>query len=279
MKREDSHLELAFGKTLPILRELTPEQWAQGARLIHEATGQNLLWDFTGGEPIIYRGLPEMLSLVASFSQWAITSNSSIRERIEAIFATGINPSSWTASWHPMALGANIDTFVDNLRFIRDHGVYTSVTMVLHPSTAHCIKEHLERFAAEGFVRQVHMHLGGIETEITETPTRAEVAAGLRTELAEVARSIEHLSRPPADDWARTPDHFPPPNDCIAGYRSVAVSSDGAVFPCYNAMMVESDPPIGRWGEWVPNTEPTRDCTWNCVFGCDLRNILPATPI
>ncbi len=279
---KDTHLQLGFQttKTLPIIRELTPEQWAAGAELVHRTTGKNLLWDFTGGEPTLYAGLAEMLGLVGSYSRWAVTSNTSLRKRIEEIFARNSKCSSWTASWHPLG-GMSIDEFIDNLHFIRSHGTYVSITMVLHPSTQHCIKEHLERFQAEKFVCQVHMHEGGCDPISIPAPGGAEAAHAeerIRASLSDTGHSIEHLSRPIADDWARMPHQFPPPNDCISAFESIAISSDGAVFPCYNAMMVESDPPIGRWGTWVPNTEVTRGCTWNCVFGCDLRNILPAVP-
>lgn len=279
MVRANTHA-FFYGKVLPIKRELVAEEWIAGAKRAHTAAGR-ILWDFTGGEPTLYDGLPALLAGVKDISDWAITSNSILWPRIEALFThTGVaRCSSWTASWHPLA-GHSIDEFIRNLYYIRKHSEYVSVTMVLHQTTKHCIKGHLERFAAEGFPRQVHMFEGGISSDGIpggQPGQQANLAPKDDADLCAVAAEIMHLTRAPSDDWARVPSDFPPPNDCTAGQQSVAVSSDGAVHLCYEHLVHQQSPQIGWWGEWEPAREPHRGCTWNCVFGCDLRNIVKKT--
>lgn len=260
METQDTYVD--FGsKRIPVTRELTPKEWIRGMHKVRLATSKRPLWDFTGGEPTLYEGLPELLEGARTYSDWAITSNSLLRRQIERIFNANIDmPSSWTSSWHPGAK-RDINEFIDTLKFIRSHGVYTSCTVVLHASTKDTIREDLKRIASEGFVVQIHLAL----------MEGYSLANDSDTELKAIYEELKWLNRAPAEDYDSTPEGVPTPRDCVAGYESVAVSSDGAIYPCYRGMMCEPNPPIGKWGEWIPQTDLTRGCDWICNFACDLR--------
>lgn len=251
-------------KKLSLGKQMTAREWANGAERVADSIGEDLLFDFTGGEPTLYKELPEMLHLVKDCSQWAMTSNSSLRPRIEAIFAADIKPcKSWTGSWHPNT-GKIIESFIDNLNFIKSHGVCTSATLVLHSSTKHRIRQDLIRLAEAGITTQLHYFLAPDYTVADETDQ----------EMLELYDELRELNRSPAESWVQDAPNLPHSKTCTAGYRSAAVSSDGNVFGCYKAMMIEPDPPIGQWGEWTPNADLTRDCTWSCIYPCDLRSTI-----
>lgn len=266
-KIHDTYVD--FGsKRLAIQRELTPKEWIRGMHKVRLATGKRPLWDFTGGEPTLYDGLPELLEGARTYSDWAITSNSLLRKQIERIFAAHIDmPSSWTSSWHPGAK-RDINEFIDTLKFIRSHGVYTSCTVVLHASTKDTIREDLKWIADEGFVVQIHLAL--MEGYSLKNDTDAELKA--------IYEELKWLNRAPAEDYDSTPEGMPTPRDCVAGYESVSVSSDGSVYPCYRGMFVEPYPPIGKWGEWIPQKDLTRGCDWICNFACDIKLVEGVNP-
>lgn len=254
-----------FGsKQLPIVREMTAKEWIRGFHLIRQNAHSPIMWDLTGGEPTLYDQLPEFLEGVRTYSEWSITSNSLLRKQIERVFAARIDmPSSWTASWHPGA-DRDIERFIDTLKFIRSHGVYTSCTVVLHRSTKSTIKRDLERIAAEGFVVQIHLYLA----------EGYSLAADDDQELKDIYTELKWLNRAPAEDYDTTPEGIPTPRDCVAGYDSISVSSDGAIYPCYRLMFVEQVKPLGQWGSWVPATDLTRGCAYPCTFACDIKNIV-----
>ncbi len=254
-----------FGsKRLQLGREITPDQWAEGTRLVSEEAGEQILFDFTGGEPTMYPRLGKLLELCAPYSEWAITSNSVLTNQIRRLFEFDIKPCrSWTASWHPGAFRP-MEPFLDNLRFVQSNAVYVSVTIVLHESTKTTIKRDLARLQDEGFVTQIHLYLGegyALERDADQ-------------EIHDLYAELKHLNRAPAEDWDQTPSELPTPRNCIAGHRSVAVSSDGSVFRCYEHLMVETQPAIGKWGSWTPEPDLTRNCDWVCRFACDTRNVI-----
>lgn len=267
MERENTYV--TFGeKTLPISRELSPREWAHGMHKVRQATGLKVLFDFTGGEPLIYEGLGEMLEKCRTYSAWSVTSNTSLTKQLHALYKYNIDlPGSWTGSWHPRA-GFPIDRFIENLKFVRSHGTYTSVTIVLHRSTKDTIKADLKRFQDEGFVTQIHLALiDGYDFGKEEDQ-----------ELKDLYAELQYLNRSFAENMDETPAGVPSPRNCLAGFRSVVVSSDGQCFLCYEHAMRQSMKSIGQWGEWTPKTDMTRGCTWECVFSCDLRLVEGVDP-
>src|ERR1700685_59313 len=86
------------GVTKPIKRELTAEEWVQGAYRVINTVKDTLLFDMTGGEPTLYKDLPEVLKRLNYLCSWAVTSNSLLTRQIEKLFADDIPlPLTWTA--------------------------------------------------------------------------------------------------------------------------------------------------------------------------------------
>ncbi len=267
MRRENSYV--TFGsKSLPIQRELTPREWVRGMHKVRASAPVRPLWDMTGGEPLLYDGLGEMLQGARSYSDWSITSNTRLTRQLHELFKYNIDiPGSWTGSWHPRS-GFSIDEFIENLKFIRALGTYTSVTIVLHRSTKDTIKADLKRFQDEGFVTQIHLAL----------IDGYDFADEQDQELRDLYVELRYLNRSFAENMDVTPDGVPTPRNCLAGFRSVVVSSDGACYLCYEHAMRQSMKSIGRWGEWTPQAEKTAGCTWPCSFSCDLRLVEGVDP-
>lgn len=251
-------------KTIVLGKPLTPREWLQGFHLIRPKTDR-IIFDLTGGEPTLYAGLVEFLEGIRSYADWALTSNTLLRSRIERIFAANIDPPKcWTGSWHPAA-GRSLDEFVDTLRFIRSHGVETSATIVLHESTKDRIKADLARFIDEGFRVQIHAAL-----------MEGYSVKGDSAELRALYDELKWLNRSPTEDWDVSP--VGPVRDCVAGRDSISVSSDGAIYLCYRHMSNEPVPPIGKWGTWVPRTDIVHGCDWKCVYACDIVSVIGANP-
>ena len=252
---------VTFGsKNIFLSNKITPQDWLTGTQLVCDSTGDMILWDFTGGEPTLYEHFPELLNLVKPYSIWAVTSNSLLRKQIDKLDFERC--CSWTASWHP---GANkpIDQFIDNIKFVQSHKIYTSVTIVLHESTKLVIKDDLKRLQDAGFPTQIHLFL-----------SEGWSLNDASQELKDVYEDLKQMNKAPAEGWSGSAPGLLNPRDCIAGYKSATVSSDGFVYSCYRHLMVENAPPIGRWGTWKPSNDLTRDCTWDCNFACDLRNTI-----
>lgn len=253
-----------FGsKRLTLGPQMTAREWLQGMHRVIQASGKKVLWDFTGGEPMMYQEMPQLLMGARSYSDWAITSNTLLRKQIERVFDAHVDRcASWTASWHPGS-GREIGEFIANLKFVQQHSDYVSVTIVLHPSTKHRIKQDLQ-VLSEHVPVQIHLfHAEGFSLAKSED-----------AELRDLYEELKPLNRAPAEAWCETPEGVPTPRDCVALSHSCVVSSDGAVYPCYQATLVEFDPPVGKWGTWIPNQDIYRGCTWPCSFACDLRNVV-----
>ena len=86
----------------------------------------NVAFEFTGGEPLKYKGIESLLN---NLPAWSITSNT-----VNSI--DGINFKKcllWTASYHPHIPDKAKEAFMDNLKRIKAYGTLTAVTMVATP--------------------------------------------------------------------------------------------------------------------------------------------------
>ena len=115
------------------------------------------LYEFTGGEPLRFNGIEQVLN---NLPKWAITSNT--LHSIEKIDFS--NCLFWTASFHPHISDTGIDKFILNVKKIKRKGVTTAITLVAKPETVGKVLMwsdrfyQLDRFYQKGFGVNIHAY-------------------------------------------------------------------------------------------------------------------------
>ena len=269
MKTEDSSIRFHANKDVKISKEMTAQQWLRGLLCIISSATDTVEFDFTGGEPLVYSEFPQLIELISPYALWSITSNTVLTGKLRELFSKRIKPPrSWTASWHRNGL-VNFATFLDNLKYVKDCGAMsTSCTIVLHEGNYTHFQSDIQTLQREGFRVQAHLFM---------SPQFQHMTTGIDS-VNKIYEEHKHLFIQQTDDWDKNPEGVEPIRDCVAGHKSISVSSDGAVYLCYEHLFVESEPPIGQWGEYTLSNDPTKNCSWPCRFSCDVRNIIPKRP-
>jgi len=104
-------------------KELTPDEWIKLLNSYSPA-----VFDFTGGEPLLYPGIVQVLN---SLPLWTITSNT-------LYLPPGIDYSrckSWTASFHPHISTELRGKFLENTYKISSQSIPLNINLVLTPKT------------------------------------------------------------------------------------------------------------------------------------------------
>ncbi len=109
------------------------------------------VYEFTGGEPLRFNGIEQVLN---NLPKWAITSNT--LHSIETIDFSKC--FFWTASFHPHISDIGIDKFVLNVQKIKQKGVPTAITLVAKPDTVQKVLMWSDRFYQKGFMVNIHAY-------------------------------------------------------------------------------------------------------------------------
>jgi len=187
--------------------------------------------EVTGGEPLLYPHLADMLGRDLSKWQWGITSNTqntvAIRQLIDASGGHLMRCMSWTASYHPFASEAKRAAFAANitqLRFAMPGRL--SVTLVVSRHTLPVLDDavaFLRRLPLDGI--QHHVAIQGSDPE----ERRQLIARG--RELFGVEAVVDSVP--------------PVPNRCDRHASLLFLASDGNLYPCLTYGMLAREP-IGR---------------------------------
>lgn len=254
-------------------KELTVEEWLDGLLLIREQINDNILFDFTGGEPTLYRDFHKLVHIFSSIpsTSWVITSNTSLQDKIHEIFKHKESIKScagWTASWHPNGV-RTFDEFVSNLLTLKEYIKNISVTTVLHYSTMYKIEEQMKQLEDLGIQTQIHVYQAQGFSLFKEPESKQH------ERLLEVYDRIKDKNRQYLYEWDSSMEGIANVRDCNAGKKSIAVSSDGKIFLCYEHMNGEQDvDPIGQWGTFRLKETVIKNCSWHCRYPCDRKNII-----
>jgi len=252
----------------PIEREMTLREWTEGILHITNGLREKVLFDFTGGEPLLYKGFDLLIhNLTKLGHQWVITSNTSLTGFIEDYFKEPLFYQSllgWTSSWHPSSR-LTINQFIDNLKYIKSKRDSVTTTVVLHESTKGSIEKDIRLLNEAGIPTQIHL----FQAEDYDFERDAS------QEMKEVYERLKMDNKQHQFSWEDNPIGIQPIRNCVANHKACTVSSDGSVFLCYEHLNVKADiGPIGKWGQYRFSKEITRDCEWVCRYPCDRLNII-----
>jgi hypothetical protein len=189
--------------------------------------GESLGWHFelSGGEPLLYPNLPNVLGELPDWT-WGMTSNSistsAIRRVIDSCGGTLERCLSWTASYHP--LSGRDDAFAQNMHLLRSAGVkHLSSTVVVADSTLPALGEAIT-FLRSLPVHRVQFHLDTHRTSCRSTE-----------ELVEAAEKA-------IGPFPWTAGQTPSNKMCNRHSHLLAVSPDGLLFECVTKCYQNLDP-------------------------------------
>jgi len=244
-EHKDSYMLHAFGMLIPIEKELTWQEWSQALKKFDP-----FILEMTGGEPTLYKGLPELLGSLPIDSKWAITSNTLLTDNINKL--PTYNCQDWTASYH----FHSDDIFLKNIDTIKNHGVPLRITIVLTPDNIDTVKQKVKEFTFEGHGVNIHPILkqGFSWADHNEIWQEASSMA----EKNAYINFIDDIS----SEWK------PEKHDiCQAGMEDYFVlMPDGTVLRCYSEILQYSATTSIK--DFVPAEQPEK-CYIDCMFPCD----------
>ncbi len=241
----DDYILNAFGKDLAIKKELTPEQWIK-----HLAKFDPFVLEMTGGEPTMYKGLPEVLNGLPFDSEWAMTSNTLLTDVINEL--PGHNCKDWTASYH----FHNDDIFLNNIKTLRAKGIPVRITIVLTPDNLDILREKVRDFVFQNIGVNIHPMLKqGFDWKDHREVWDAAIEFAALSPCVNIIKDI-------SDAWVPERHEI-----CPAGTdKYFVVMPDGSVVRCYSDILRYE--PTENIETFVPAKE-NGPCGKECMFPCD----------
>lgn len=194
----------------------------------------------TGGEPLLYDELPQVLS-DTDFT-WDITSNSLRMAVIERMpFA---RCQCWTASYHPLA--DRDKQFAEAIRFLKSKKLNLAITVVYSDATKDVIPQAMEFVKGLG-VKHIQFHIDA-----------HRVAEHLREDAKKYG--IRLVAGEPKSDVV-----------CRKHAMLMALGPDGTLYECVTKMYQNMDP-VGNIRDGIQlDALPPRDefCAVPCFAPCD----------
>jgi len=247
-KSKHNYVEAYQGlRRFELKEELDAEQWLNFFSSISETEG---LIDFTGGEPLLYSKLPQIIDSLPPKWRWAITSNCSL---LHVVFS--LNPKNcetWTASYHPESPKPfnNIDYFIHLLLEMKEYGYRNVACTIVYLPWLHShehIKFYERRFKDAKTPLNWHpYHFYGFKWD---------------KEKLKIAKKLSPWFKP---EW----EPHGAKKVCNAGQTYFVVNNDGTVYPCYSHLIFDSFKLGNICKEWSPLTSDL-NCQIPCVFPCD----------
>ncbi|MBW2081683.1 MAG: radical SAM protein [Deltaproteobacteria bacterium] len=204
--------------------------------------------ELTGGEPTMYKHLPDLLAHVPCDSSWAITSNTLNDVRL---FEPG-NCKFWTASYHYHSR----EKFLANIDWLKRRGFPLRVTLVMTPENA----EHMFGVMRDFRKQEVMVNVHPVLKQGFSWKEHEELIAKMRTLHDGVwVNFVEDVPK----EWK--PRRY---SNCNAGGKYFALMPDGTVLRCYSALLWHGS--LGHVSDFEPSSL-FRPCGKQCVFHCDNR--------
>jgi len=215
-------------------KELTPDEWIE---LLNSHAPA--LFDFSGGEPLLYSGIVQVLN---SLPLWSITSNTLHFSRdIDLTRCRG-----WTASFHPHIKTDQKDLFLKNVHYIQKQGVPLSVTLVITPKTFDSVLSWGDTFHSANIPVNIHPYYDDKDFSWYNYPELVE-----RLKRSPYVRYEEKLFEYRG---------FSGNGYCRGGHHYFAIGPDGKVFRCLSDLSMGRKPIEGLINS---------NCTDLCYFPCD----------
>lgn len=239
---------IAFGREKEVKREIPYQEWLEKLKPFAP-----YLLEMTGGEPMGYKEMPELLNNLPDGCKWAVTSNSLYKKVIERL--PGHNCLAWTASYHNM----NDKLFMDNLHILRAKKINVRVTLVFTPENWRTVLEKINWINDKnGFGVNLHAVLKR-DFSWRADPEHSDIYD--KMEFVAKKRGLNFIEDIP-DHWR--PDHF---EDCVAGSQEYFfLGPDGEVFRCYSDFV--NNRSLGYIEDFKPTSGKIK-CGKDCLFPCD----------
>lgn len=228
----------AYGKFHEISSELNWQDWLQ-----YFNRWRPYFLEFTGGEPLMWKGFKNFIAHIPARCSWAITSNT----LLDVTSIPSKKCKSWTASYHYEAK----EKFEKNMEILKARGFPVSVSVVAKfGNIKDCIAEAFY-FSSLGYRVNILRELNpNINWEGTEQ-WRQIVA------LRAKGFNVVEDDIPPKYD-------FPKGFVCLAGKNYVCAMPDGKIYRCYSQAMLGE--PMGNI-ENVELLNKASECDCPCL-GC-----------
>jgi MoaA/NifB/PqqE/SkfB family radical SAM enzyme len=204
--------------------------------------------EFSGGEPLIYKGFKDIVANLHEGARWAITSNT-------LVDPSGIDLSKcffWTASYHEQG---NREKFIENVKALKERFGLVAVSFVVP------FKKTIDVISLAADYKAI-------------MPT---VKINLLRELNpgvswEGTKEWEALSQMRYYGFNVVEDDIPPSYKfdrgwlCHGGEKYLAIMPNGNVYRCYSEAM--DGEPVGTIWDYKPSDAPY-EC-WRECYGCAL---------
>ncbi len=216
-----------------VKKELGPEEW-----IILLKKYEPAFYDFSGGEPLRYKGIEKVLN---SLPKWSITSNT-------LFFNDSIDLSRcawWTASFHPHIGEAGVDKFLWNIRRIRNAQVGVGITMVAKPETLSKVLMWCNRFSSLGYRVNIHPYYDNADFDWNKYPK--EKAILMKSKFLRYDDRLFSFKGISGNGY------------CNGGKTYFVIGPDGKEFSCLTSMLFNIEDKI--------KSKPA--CDQNCFFPCD----------
>jgi sulfatase maturation enzyme AslB (radical SAM superfamily) len=233
-QQEDSQSILYTDKYYHVEKELTPDEWIKLLNSFAPA-----VYDFSGGEPLRYSGIVNVLN---SLPLWAITSNT-------LHFSKDIDLSrcrSWTASYHPHIPNEAKQLFLNNTDYIRSKGVPIGITLVATPKTLESVLAWADTFHSVGFQVNIHPYYDDKNFSWYNYPEEMK-----RLKISPYLRYDEKLFEYKGLSGS---------GYCRGGQHYFAIGPDGKVFRCLTDLLM---------GKTNIGGLVNCNCNDTCYYPCD----------
>jgi len=243
--RKDGIIDIYHGLSTKALKEISPKHW-----ILFFNSFSNALVEFTGGEPLLYNGLSEVVDSLSSKHKWAITSNTTLPN---VVF--NINPKrckTWTASFHfesPKPF-SDIEYFIDFLKQMREYGYQKIASTIVYLPWLHTEKDinfYISKFEEAKIPLNWHPYHF---YKYKWSPHKIQIA-----------KRLSPWFKP---EW----ESYGISKICNAGQKYFVVDCDGTVYPCYSHMIFDSLRLGNIKEKWSP-LKKKLNCENPCVFPCD----------
>lgn len=229
-----------YGKDHEVPQEVDPADLIKFVNKIGAAH-----YEFTGGEPLLYKGFKDLILNLPAGSTWAITSNT-------LIDPAGIDMSKckfWTASYHA---GGDRDKFKEHIRYLRDTFGRVAVSFVVpfddvRETLTKAVMMRAELQVQTNLLRELNPGVSWTDTD------EWSMLIGMRAMGFNVVEDDIPEAYVFDKGWL-----------CHGGEDYICVMPEGNVYRCYSEAM--DGKPIGTVTDFELAKEPY-DCYREC-YGC-----------
>jgi len=240
---DGSSVQMVRDKTLQIGEELTPDQWVGWLKTLPPST-----INFTGGEPLMYKGFRELIRKLPDKHRWAITSNT----LLDVINIEPLLCLTWTASFHPSQGEEKITRFIQNIHYLRASYFSMSISIVAYPDMLDKLPDYVQGFQKAGFKV-------GILPFYTRGWDWRESG-----KYEEIRKFLPLVEENPNLWWVENRDL----KQCSAGNNYLTIQPDGDAWRCYSGFIqLEQSHRIGNILTGLKDVDTA--CSIPCLFPCD----------